>query len=199
MPGSLGFPEGELDGVEWADAGSFAAVPDEFQRTWVPHRMVYINDGDERKKPTSACPFCDIPTRDDRDALIVARGEHAYVVMNLYPYNSGHLLVCPYRHIPTYDLATDAELLDIAQLTQEAMRVLRAVSHCAGFNIGMNQGDVAGAGVASHLHQHIIPRWLGDSNFLPIIGKTKPVPQLLGDLRDLLADAWDGAAADNSH
>ena len=98
--------------------------------------------------------------------------------------------MCPYRHIPTYDLANDEEVLEIAHLTQRAMRVLERVSNTAGCNIGMNQGEVAGAGVAGHLHQHIVPRWFGDSNFLPIIGKTKPVPQLLGDLRQLLADAW---------
>ncbi|WP_201517247.1 HIT family protein [Gulosibacter hominis] len=160
------------------------------QRTWVPHRMTYVTSGDERREPDAECPFCAVPKKTDAEGLIVARGEFAYVVMNLYPYNSGHLLVCPYRHIPTYDLANDEEVLEIAHLTQRAMRVLERVSNTAGCNIGMNQGEVAGAGVAGHLHQHIVPRWFGDSNFLPIIGKTKPVPQLLGDLRQLLADAW---------
>lgn len=187
--GYLGFPEGELDGVALVPAGEFVGVPDELQRTWVPHRMTYITDGD-RKKPSSACPFCEVPGRDDADALIVHRGELAYVVMNLYPYNSGHLLVCPYRHIAMYDEATDAEVLEIGRLTQQAMAALETVSNCAGYNIGMNQGEVAGAGVAAHLHQHIVPRWAGDSNFLPIIGRTKPVPQLLGDLRALLAEHW---------
>lgn len=188
--GFLGFPEGELDGVELRSAGEFAGVPDAMQRTWVPHRMTYVTSGDERREPDAECPFCAVPKKSDAEGLIVARGEFAYVVMNLYPYNSGHLLVCPYRHIPTYDLANDDEVLEIAHLTQRAMRVLERVSNTAGCNIGMNQGEVAGAGVAGHLHQHIVPRWFGDSNFLPIIGKTKPVPQLLGDLRQLLADAW---------
>ncbi len=188
--GFLGFPEGELDGVELRSAGEFAGVPDAMQRTWVPHRMTYVTSGDERREPDAECPFCAVPKKTDAEGLIVARGEFAYVVMNLYPYNSGHLLVCPYRHIPTYDLANDEEVLEIAHLTQRAMRVLERVSNTAGCNIGMNQGEVAGAGVAGHLHQHIVPRWFGDSNFLPIIGKTKPVPQLLGDLRQLLADAW---------
>lgn len=188
--GFLGFPEGELDGVEFRSASEYAGVPDAMQRTWVPHRMTYVTSGDERREPGAECPFCAVPKKTDEDGLIVARGEFAYVVMNLYPYNSGHLLVCPYRHIPTYDLANDDEVLEIAHLTQRAMRVLERVSNTAGCNIGMNQGDVAGAGVAGHLHQHIVPRWFGDSNFLPIIGKTKPVPQLLGDLRQLLADAW---------
>ena len=188
--GFLGFPEGELDGVELRSAGEFAGVPDAMQRTWVPHRMTYVTSGAERREPDAECPFCAVPKKTDAEGLIVARGEFAYVVMNLYPYNSGHLLVCPYRHIPTYDLANDEEVLEIAHLTQRAMRVLERVSNTAGCNIGMNQGEVAGAGVAGHLHQHIVPRWFGDSNFLPIIGKTKPVPQLLGDLRQLLADAW---------
>ena len=188
--GYLGFPEGEIDGIELEPAAGFAGVPDAMQRTWVPHRMTYVSAGDERREPGAQCPFCAAPNKDDEAGLIVTRGEFAYVVMNLYPYNSGHLLVCPYRHIPTYDLATDDELLEIAHLTQRAMRVLEAVSNTAGCNIGMNQGEVAGAGVARHLHQHIVPRWFGDSNFLPIIGRTKPVPQLLGELRSLLAEAW---------
>ena len=196
MPGGfLGFPDGELDGCEFVAAERFARVPDELQRTWVPHRMVYVSDGAERSKPTASCPFCEVPTRDDEDGLVVHRGEHAYVVMNLYPYNSGHLLVCPYRHIAMYDEATEAEVLEIGALTQQAMAALKAATNCAGYNIGMNQGEVAGAGVAAHLHQHIVPRWAGDSNFLPIIGKTKPVPQLLGDLRTMLAEHWpDGPA-----
>lgn len=146
--GFLGFPEGELDGVELRSAGEFAGVPDAMQRTWVPHRMTYVTSGDERREPDAECPFCAVPKKTDAEGLIVARGEFAYVVMNLYPYNSGHLLVCPYRHIPTYDLANDDEVLEIAHLTQRAMRVLERVSNTAGCNIGMNQGEVAGAGVA---------------------------------------------------
>jgi ATP adenylyltransferase len=137
-----------------------------------------------------ACPFCVAPTLDDAEALIVARGTHAYVLLNLYPYNSGHLLVCPYRHISTYDLASPEEVAEIGSLTQTAMRVLTEVSHAHGFNLGMNQGRVAGAGIAEHLHQHIVPRWPIDSNFFPIIAKTKAITQLLGDVRQAVADAW---------
>ncbi|MET0887104.1 MAG: HIT domain-containing protein, partial [Mycetocola sp.] len=121
---------------------------------------------------------------------IVARGKHAYVLLNLFPYNSGHLLVCPYRHIPTYDQASAEEVAEIGALTQTAMTVVRSVSKNDGFNIGMNQGIVAGAGIAGHLHQHIVPRWAQDANFLPIIAKTKALPQLLGDVRAAIADAW---------
>ena len=165
-----------------------AGVPDEFQRLWTPHRMVYIEHGQQPTKDD--CPFCVAPTLDDEQALIVARGKHAYVLLNLFPYNSGHLLVCPYRHIATYDLATEEEAAEIASLPQTAMRVLRRVSRNDGFNIGMNQGVVAGAGVAEHLHQHIVPRWAQDANFFPIIAKTKALPQLLGEVRQSIADGW---------
>ncbi|WP_143459050.1 HIT domain-containing protein [Leifsonia sp. ALI-44-B] len=170
------------------DAAHLAGVPDEFQRLWTPHRMVYIEKGQQPEE--HECPFCYAPSLSDEDGLIVARGEHAYVLLNLFPYNSGHLLVCPYRHIATYDQATPEEVAEIGALTQTAMRVIREVSHNHGFNIGMNQGEVAGAGIAAHLHQHIVPRWQHDANFLPIIAKTKALPQLLGDVRASLAAAW---------
>jgi ATP adenylyltransferase len=170
------------------DAAHLAGVPDEFQRLWTPHRMVYIEKGQQPEE--HECPFCHAPSLSDEDGLIVARGEHAYVLLNLFPYNSGHLLVCPYRHIATYDQATAEEVAEIGALTQTAMRVIREVSHNHGFNIGMNQGEVAGAGIAAHLHQHIVPRWQHDANFLPIIAKTKALPQLLGDVRSSLAAAW---------
>ncbi len=177
------------------DAATGAAVPDAFQRLWNPHRMAYIDAGREGRGRghEGDCPFCEAPRKSDEDALIVARGEHAYVLLNLFPYNNGHLLVCPYRHVPLYDEATADETREMAELTQTAMRVLRAVSHCDGFNIGMNQGDIAGAGVAAHLHQHIVPRWASDSNFFPIIARTKSMSQLLGDTRRLVAEGWPAA------
>lgn len=163
-------------------------VPDEFQRLWTPHRMVYIQHGQQPEE--HECPFCWAPSVSDEQGLIVARGEHAYALLNLFPYNSGHLLICPYRHIGTYDLASAEEIAEIGELTQIAMRVLRKVSHNDGFNIGMNQGIVAGAGIAGHLHQHIVPRWSQDANFMPIIAKTKALPTLLGDVRLKIAEAW---------
>ncbi|WJL95542.1 HIT domain-containing protein [Microbacterium sp. ET2] len=169
-------------------AAELAGVPDEFQRLWTPHRMAYIQAGPEPLR--EECPFDEAPRKSDEDGLIVFRGETAYVLLNLFPYNSGHLLVCPYRHIATYDEATAEEVAEIGALTQTAMRVLRQVSRCDGFNIGMNQGAVAGAGVAAHLHQHIVPRWATDANFFPIIAKTKALPQLLGEVRVAIADAW---------
>jgi ATP adenylyltransferase len=179
---------GEFDDEQVEDAADFAAVPDAFQRLWTPHRLVYIQDGQQPAK--DACPFCLAPSMDDEKALIVARGEHAYVLLNLYPYNSGHLLVCPYRHVALYDDATPEEIAEIGGLTQTAMKVLRSVSNCDGFNLGMNQGRIAGAGIAGHLHQHIVPRWALDSNFFPIIAGTKALPKLLGEVRAEIAAAW---------
>ncbi|HWK20126.1 MAG TPA: HIT domain-containing protein [Microbacteriaceae bacterium] len=181
----------DYDGAEYEGAEPstrFAAVPDGFERLWTPHRIAYIQDGQMPAK--DECPFCIAPSMSDEDALIVARGTHAYVLLNLYPYNSGHLLVCPYRHVATYDLATPEEILEIGELTQTAMRVVTATAHAHGFNIGMNQGRIAGAGIADHLHQHIVPRWTLDANFFPIIARTKPLPRLLGEVRAEIAAAW---------
>lgn len=170
-------------------ASELAGVPDGFQRLWTPHRMAYIQAGPQVLRDD--CPFCAAPDKSDEDGLIVARGRTAYVLLNLFPYNSGHLLVCPYRHVATYDQATDEEVAEIGALTQQGMRVLRRVSRCDGFNIGMNQGAVAGAGVDEHLHQHVVPRWSADANFFPIIARTKALPQLLGEVRQAVADAWN--------
>lgn len=183
----------DYDGSEVGQAEpaeNFAAVPDAFQRLWTPYRMAYISDNSEQAPQAHDCPFCAAPGMDDEQALIVARGEHAYVLLNLYPYNSGHLLVCPYRHVATFDQATVEEVAEIGSLTQTAMRVLRDTARVDGFNIGMNQGRIAGAGIAEHLHQHVVPRWALDSNFFPIIAGTKAVPRLLGEVRAELAEAW---------
>ena len=177
-----------MDRVEDLSTTAAVGTPDEMDRLWVPHRMVYVKD---HHQPTQHdCPFCEAPEKGDEDALIVARGETAYVILNLFPYNNGHMLVCPYRHIASYDEATPAEVAEIGALTQRAMRVAREVMGCDGFNLGMNQGAIAGAGVAAHLHQHIVPRWASDANFFPIIAKTKALPQLLGEVREKLATAW---------
>ncbi|MFI7588844.1 HIT family protein [Spongisporangium articulatum] len=179
------------DDVEIVPEGELPGVPDGFQRLWTPHRMVYLN-GEERPRDGSEeqCPFCRAPTLSDEKGLIVHRGDVAFVVMNLFPYNPGHLMVLPYRHVADYTDLTDEEVREVADLTRTAMRVLRQVSAPHGFNLGMNQGAVAGAGIAAHLHQHVVPRWGGDANFLPIIARTKALPQLLDDARGLLAGAW---------
>jgi ATP adenylyltransferase len=166
-----------------------AGVADTFQRLWTPHRMAYIK-GEGKPARDVECPFCAVPALPDADGLIVARGETVYAVLNLYPYNSGHLMVVPYRHVADYPELTTDETAELAAFTQHAMRAIRRASGAQGFNIGMNQGEVAGAGIAAHLHQHLVPRWGGDTNFMPVIGQTKVLPQLLGETRILLAEAW---------
>ena len=165
--------------------------PDALERLWTPHRMAYIR-GENKPDDESEqeCPFCRIPMLDDAAGLVVKRGELAYAVLNLYPYSPGHLMICPYRHVADYTDTTDAEAAEIAAMTKQAMEVIRGVSGPHGFNLGINQGYVAGAGIAAHLHQHVVPRWSGDQNFMPIIGRTKTLPELLQDTRRLLADAW---------
>ena len=166
--------------------------PDAFGRLWTPHRMAYIL-GENKPADSSAgqeCPFCRIPNLPDDEGLVVRRAEATYAVLNLYPYNPGHLMVVPVRHVADYTELTPAETTELAELTQQAMRVIRTVSGAHGFNIGMNQGEIAGAGIAAHLHQHIVPRWGGDTNFMPVVGQTRVLPQLLADTRKLLADAW---------
>jgi ATP adenylyltransferase len=166
-------------------------VPDELDRLWTPHRMAYISGENKPADGTPGeCPFCRIPALDDEEGLVVHRGSSAFVVLNLYPYSPGHLMVCPYRHVADYPELGDEETAEVARLTQQAMRVVRSVSGAHGFNIGMNQGAIAGAGIAAHLHQHVVPRWAGDQNFMPIIGRTKTLPQLMGETRQLLAKAW---------
>ena len=166
---------------------------DALDRLWTPHRMAYIRGENKPADATSGeCPFCRIPTEDDTEGLVVRRGHLAFAVLNLYPYAPGHLMVCPYRHLADYTETTDDEAAEIADLTRQAMRTVREVSGAHGFNIGMNQGAVAGAGIAAHLHQHVVPRWSGDSNFMPVVGRTRVLPELLADTRGLLAEAWVG-------
>ena len=172
---------------------AYAHAEDPFDRLWTPHRMVYVKGGDRPKTDRAGkeCPFCRAVRQDDEEALVVHRGEVAYAVLNLYPYNPGHLLVCPYEHVADYADLSVAQRDEIGQITAAAMRVIRGVSNPHGFNLGMNQGAVAGAGIAAHLHQHVVPRWNGDSNFLPIVAGTKAVPELLAQTREKLAAGWD--------
>jgi len=163
-------------------------VPDNFQRLWTPHRLVYIQNG--QQPAPDDCPFCLAPKGTDEDGLIVFRGTECFVLLNLFPYNSGHLLVCTYRHVANYDETTETEAKEMAELSKVAMQVLRGVAQAQGFNLGMNQGVLAGAGIADHLHQHIVPRWPNDSNFFPIIAKTKALPRLLGEIRQAIQQAW---------
>jgi len=195
--GVVGPTEGAATDVTAVPASSYPGTPDGFGRLWTPHRMAYIDS--QAGRSTTACPFCAAPGLPDSENLVVRRGELAYVVLNLFPYNSGHLLVCPYRHVADYRDLTAPETVELAVLTQESMSVVDAVHQPQGFNLGMNQGSVAGAGIAAHLHQHVVPRWAGDSNFFPIVAQTKALPQLLADTRDRLRTAWAAAAEGRGH
>ncbi|MBA3489648.1 MAG: HIT domain-containing protein [Longispora sp.] len=165
---------------------------DRLERLWTPHRLAYVAGGEN--KPVGdgpeGCPFCVAQTRADEEVNIIARGEHVFALLNLYPYNSGHLMVCPKRHVADYCDLTEPETAELGEFTQRSMRAVRVALQPHGFNIGMNQGSAAGAGIAAHLHQHVVPRWRGDANFMPIVGQTKVIPQLLPDTRKILAETW---------
>lgn len=164
--------------------------PDHLQRIWSPHRMSYIAETPKSKDAPNE-PFIDIPKMDDEDGLIVARGEHVYAVLNLYPYNPGHLMVVPYRKVAALEDLTEEESAELMSFTQQALRVIKRVSRPDGFNVGLNLGAAAGGSLAEHLHQHIVPRWGGDANFITVLAGVKVMPQLLRETRGLLAKAWN--------
>ncbi|WP_102141132.1 HIT family protein [Mycobacterium hubeiense] len=164
--------------------------PDHLQRLWTPYRMNYLAEAPLRRDAESSQPFTDIPTLPDEDGLVVARGKLVYAVLNLYPYNPGHLMVVPYRRVSELEDLTEAESAELMAFTQKAIRVIKNVSRPHGFNVGLNLGTSAGGSLAEHLHMHVVPRWGGDANFITIIGNSKVIPQLLRDTRALLATEW---------
>ncbi len=159
-------------------------------RLWAPWRMKYIESaaaGEEEE-----CFLCKNPTLEDSSAnLILHRGQHCFVIMNLYPYNNGHLMVAPYRHEMEFQNLTSEEIVEIGELTKMSLRALDETMHPHGFNVGWNLGRVAGAGVEEHLHQHIVPRWDGDTNFMPIIGETKVISESLQESWRRLKEAFE--------
>ena len=171
-----GWHHGSLDLVKnesGTQSGDSGIVPS--QRLWTPWRMAYVGGAAE-----PGCVFCNALTHlDDVASLIVHRGEHAFVILNLYPYNTGHLMVVTNEHVHDPAALSTAARSEIAELTALFCTGLRLVMGCDGLNIGMNLGAVAGAGIADHLHQHIVPRWTGDANFMPIVAGTKVLPELL--------------------
>jgi ATP adenylyltransferase len=179
------------------DAAGLPQAPDGYERLWTPHRMVYV-DGPAKVTSTAEheCPFCSAPRGEDADGLIVHRGRTCFVALNLFPYNPGHLLICPYRHVPDLVEMSTEERAESIELVTTGIEVLRATKRPTGFNTGMNTGAGAGAGIAGHAHLHVVPRWDGDANFLPIIARTKAVPELLDDTRAQLAAAWPQGALD---
>ena len=164
---------------------------DHLQRLWTPYRMNYLAEAPmKRDNGQSEQPFTDIPQLSDEDGLVVARGELVYAVLNLYPYNPGHLMVVPYRRVSELEDLTDLESAELMGSIQKAIRVIKSVSRPHGFNVGMNLGTSAGGSLAEHLHVHVVPRWRGDANFITIVGGSKVIPQLLRETRQLLATEW---------
>lgn len=167
---------------------------DHLQRLWTPYRMTYLAEAPMKRDPNSSGkteqPFTDIPQLPDEEGLVVARGELVYVVLNLYPYNPGHLMVVPYRRVSELEDLTAEESAELMAFIQKAIRVIKNVSHPHGFNVGLNLGTSAGGSLAEHLHVHVVPRWGGDANFITIIGGAKVIPQLLRETRRLLSTEW---------
>ncbi len=162
------------------------------ERLWTPWRLQYVTAA-AADRPTG-CVLCALPRADDeREVLVLARGAHTYVVLNAYPYNPGHLMVVPQRHVGEYTELTEGELAETTAFVGTAITALRAVSSPHGFNVGMNLGRVAGAGIADHVHTHVVPRWGGDTNFMPVVGETKVMPELLAQTWEKLRPQFDAA------
>ncbi len=164
------------------------------ENLWAPWRMAYIAPQGE---PSNECIFCTKPAaHDDAANHILYRGEHCFMLMNLYPYNNGHLMIAPYQHVPSISDLEAATLAELMAQTQLALRALRHLMSPDGFNLGINEGKVAGAGFAGHVHLHIVPRWLGDTNFMPVIADVKVIPEHLDRTYRQLKEAI--AAVNNS-
>ncbi len=144
---------------------------------WAPWRMEYIQSPERRG---NTCLFCDkLKSTADRDNLVLYRSIHSFVIMNPYPYNNGHIMVLPNRHVPDLHELEDVVLLDIMKVTQHSIDSLKRVFMPEGFNIGMNLGKVAGAGLGEHVHNHIVPRWTGDASFMAVLGEVRVIPEHL--------------------
>lgn len=162
---------------------------------WATWRMPYIASGAEPRETEPACPFCELPAqRDDARTYILHRGERVFVIMNLYPYNNGHLMTVPYAHVPSLLDLDDATLGEMLSTTRRAQAVVERAMRPQGFNLGMNQGRAAGAGIADHVHMHLVPRWIGDTNFMPAVGNVRVMPQHLGETYALLRAGFDAGA-----
>ena len=153
---------------------------------WAPWRLEYVGSADEER----GCIFCAAAEGDDEERLVVHRGERAFVLLNKFPYSSGHLMVAPLRHGAGFDELTPEEALEVHGLAAGTMTALRAVYRPDGFNLGWNLGRVAGAGIVDHVHLHVVPRWSGDTNFMPLLADVKVMPEHLLETRRKLAEAW---------
>ena len=153
---------------------------------WSPWRYQYLT----QHRPSDACLFCAARDGQDAEHLIVHRAKHNFVLLNLYPYTSGHLMIAPYEHVATLEAAVDETAGEMMRLMRESEKKLRAIYRPDGLNIGMNIGAAAGAGVAGHIHMHVVPRWAGDSNFMTTVGETRVMPEDLAVTYEQLTGAW---------
>jgi ATP adenylyltransferase len=156
------------------------------KQLWAPWRLEYIQQADEQ----DGCVFCLAAAGDDAETLVVHRGERAFVLLNRFPYASGHLMVAPIRHVGDFAELTDEEALDIHRLAGRGMSALAETYSPQGYNLGWNLGRIAGAGVLDHVHLHVVPRWAGDTNFMPVLADVKVMPEHLRATRAKLAAAW---------
>ncbi len=155
---------------------------------YTPWRMAYIRS---ETKPASGCIFCDAPKYDDGQSLIVGRSEHVYVIMNVYPYNNGHVMVVPYEHISSQEQLAEPALLDLMITANRTLAILRDLYNPIAFNTGANIGEAAGAGIAGHYHLHLVPRWSGDANFMTVVGQTRVIPDTLENTWRELNERWN--------
>jgi ATP adenylyltransferase len=163
------------------------------ERIWSPWRMAYIQAAKEQGED-GGCIFCDLPAEgDDVRTMILARGELAFVIVNSFPYNPGHLMVAPFRHVGAFTSLEAAELADVDALVARSIRALEQEMEPHGYNLGMNLGRVAGAGTPDHVHRHPIPRWNGNKNFMPVVGQTRVLPELLEETYARLRPRFEGA------
>lgn len=153
---------------------------------WTPWRLPFILGGKSKD-----CIFCTKPAEtQDTENYVLERGPHCFVMLNAYPYTNGHLLIAPYRHVPSPQDLTSEQMADMTRLLNVALDTLTACLKPQGFNVGMNLGAVAGAGIADHVHLHIVPRWQGDTNFMPVLDGVRMIPERLEDTYDRLRTAW---------
>ena len=153
---------------------------------WAPWRIQYIQSMKDELSGKGGCIFCDKQKSDDRESLIICRGKFSFVMLNIYPYNNGHLLFAPYEHLADTDLLADGHILEIFSFINAYKKLLKEKLHCDGFNMGVNFGRAAGAGIEDHIHFHLVPRWNGDTNFMPVLGDTKVISQSLEEVWKLL-------------
>ena len=186
-------------GGEGAYVDTGVGEPVRLERLWAPYRSAYITSRPSSARNTgeaSAEPFVEAPRHSDEDSLIIARGETVYALLNLYPYNSGHLMVVPYRKVAELEALTEQETAELMVFAKRAVKTLKRVSRPEAINVGLNLGKASGGSVGDHLHLHVVPRWAGDSNFMTVLAGTKVLPQLLSQTRELLAEGWAEIAAE---